>query len=404
MIMSSPASRSVTAASGQLQQRQVSTIQDQSEHRKRTLEDIGRNNHIDNNNNNNNISISKQDRETNLNEMIDQEQEQGSGTPSKNHKQFVEKKRQDSPDSACGSTSTTVYLDDSGNGRASKTGSCGSETNDDGYNKSRPAAAATTVTFQEDQTEANDRSNVRQNGHNKNSTGGHGAGGDIGGGKSICNKPARLLHEIREPLKLKNFSEEIRGAMDVEQSVCQSELLLDCRESSIEGIVGAMLLRVSSSRLDSIDISESIFKVELFLQLLSININEDSKQMHRQTQCLTFNSLDKHILLDTNLATSTDQPNKQSQCRLSKMSPSGRGTTTTSGELPSRWLGRSLFPAHVSISSFATLYACLYCHLFSVIRSGLNRSGSPPFDLIRLNLICFDTNKWIRLRGPVSGQ
>lgn len=54
-----------------------------------------------------------------------------------------------------------------------------------------------------------------------------------------------LLRSSRSLLKLKDFRSEVRASMDVEQFVHQSELMLDLVEVSVQGIVTAMLKKVS---------------------------------------------------------------------------------------------------------------------------------------------------------------
>ena len=63
---------------------------------------------------------------------------------------------------------------------------------------------------------------------------------------SSANIETGLLYYNREPLKLKDFNAEVRAPMDVEQFAHQAELMLDLNEVSMEGIIEAMLTKVSS--------------------------------------------------------------------------------------------------------------------------------------------------------------
>lgn len=63
---------------------------------------------------------------------------------------------------------------------------------------------------------------------------------------STMNCEAGLLYYNREPLKLKDFCAEVRAPMDVEQFAHQAELMLDLNEVSMDGIIEAMLTKVSS--------------------------------------------------------------------------------------------------------------------------------------------------------------
>lgn len=63
---------------------------------------------------------------------------------------------------------------------------------------------------------------------------------------SIMKVEPGLVYHSREKLKLKDFSNEVRAAMDVEQFVHEAEIMLDMSEISVEDIVDAMLRKVSA--------------------------------------------------------------------------------------------------------------------------------------------------------------
>lgn len=65
---------------------------------------------------------------------------------------------------------------------------------------------------------------------------------------SVMKVEPGLVYHSREKLKLKDFNNEVRAAMDVEQFVHQAEIMLDMSEISVEGIVDAMLRKVSAYR------------------------------------------------------------------------------------------------------------------------------------------------------------
>lgn len=62
---------------------------------------------------------------------------------------------------------------------------------------------------------------------------------------SLITVEPGLVYHRRERLRLKDFSNEVRAAMDVEQFVYEAEIMLDMSEVSVEDIVEAMLRKVS---------------------------------------------------------------------------------------------------------------------------------------------------------------
>lgn len=57
-----------------------------------------------------------------------------------------------------------------------------------------------------------------------------------------------LMHSSMQLLPMKDFDAEVRAAMDVDQFLQHTELLLDISEDSFEGIVDRMLRKVSRKK------------------------------------------------------------------------------------------------------------------------------------------------------------
>lgn len=69
---------------------------------------------------------------------------------------------------------------------------------------------------------------------------------------SLIKMEPGLVYLSRERLKLKDFSNEVRAAMDVEQFVHEAEIMLDMSEISVEDIVEAMLRKVRVRQVASV--------------------------------------------------------------------------------------------------------------------------------------------------------